>query len=55
MKDKSCKNCNNKNCYIVSDIPFDKRKDVLEHHENYDWNKVSDCKNHNQWKEQRND
>ena len=28
MKDKSCKNCNNKNCYIVSDIPFDKRKSI---------------------------
>ena len=28
-----------------------KKKDYKEHHENYDWGIVFDCKNHNKYKE----
>lgn len=48
-KEKTCLNCSNPNCFVVS-IPKEKRKDCKEHHENYDWNIVFDCKNHNKWK-----
>lgn len=47
---KTCLNCNNKKCYIPT-LPEDKKKDCNEHHENYDWDMVFDCKNHNKWKE----
>ena len=53
-KKKSCLNCKNKDCYIVSGIPQDKKKDCDEHHENFDWGKVFDCKNHNRYKEVNN-
>ena len=32
---KSCRICNNKNCFIVYGVPQDKRKDCKEHHEVY--------------------
>ena len=48
---KSCLNCKNKNCYVVS-LPEEKKKDCKEHHENYDWDISFDCKNHNKWKEE---
>lgn len=31
--------------------PKEKKKDCKEHHENYDWGIVFDCKNHNKYKE----
>lgn len=47
---KTCLTCKNKNCYIVT-LPKEKKKDCKEHHENYDWGIVFDCKNHNKYKE----
>ena len=48
---KTCFKCKNKDCYIVYGIPQEKKKDCKEHHENYDWDRVFDCKNHNKYKE----
>ena len=45
---KVCNNCTNKKCYITS-LPESERKDCNEHHENYDWGIVFDCRNHNKW------
>ena len=45
---KVCNNCTNKKCYIAS-LPESERKDCKEHHENYEWGIVFDCKNHNKW------
>lgn len=47
---KTCMSCKNKNCYIVT-LPEEKKKDCKEHHENYDFDIVFDCKNHNKYKE----
>ena len=47
---KTCLECKNKNCYIVT-LPEEKKKDCKEHHENYDFDIVFDCKNHNKYKE----
>ena len=41
---KTCMSCKNKNCYIVT-LPEEKKKDCKEHHENYDFDIVFDCKN----------
>ena len=48
---KTCLTCKNKDCFIVYGVPQEKKKDCKEHHENYDWNRVFDCKNHNKFKE----
>ena len=50
MTEKTCLNCNNKNCYIVYGVPKERKKDVKEHHEVYGWDWVFDCKKHNKWK-----
>ena len=49
MAEKTCLNCNNQKCYIPT-LPEKKKKDCNEHHENYDWNMVFDCKKHNKWR-----
>ena len=49
---KNCLTCKNENCYIVYGIPQDKKKNVSQHHENYDYNQVFDCINHNKYKEE---
>ena len=46
--ERVCNNCKNKKCYIAR-LPESERKDCKEHHENYDWDMVFDCKNHNKW------
>lgn len=48
---KTCMSCKNKNCYIVTLPEEKKKKDCKEHHENYDFDIVFDCKNHNKYKE----
>ena len=40
VEEKTCLNCKNKKCYIVYGIPADKKKDVKEHHENYDYDVI---------------
>lgn len=48
---KTCLKCKNQNCFIVYGVPQEKKKDCKEHHENFDWDKVFDCKNHNRYKD----
>lgn len=48
--EKTCLTCKNKNCFIVYGVPQEKKKDTEEHHENYDYNIVFDCKKHNKFK-----
>ena len=48
--EKTCLTCKNKNCFIVYGVSQEKKKDTKEHHENYDYNIVFDCKNHNKFK-----
>ena len=48
---KTCLKCKNQDCFIVYGVPQEKKKDCKEHHENFDWNIVFDCKNHNKFKE----
>ena len=51
---KTCLKCKNQDCFMVYGVPQEKKKDCKEHHENYDWNRVFDCKNHNKFKEYQN-
>lgn len=48
--EKTCLTCKNKNCFIVYGVPQEKKKDTKEHHENYDYDIVFDCKEHNKFK-----
>ena len=55
LEEKTCLKCKNQDCFIVYGVPQEKKKDCKEHHENFDWDRVFDCKNHNRYKEQQND